>query len=306
MKIVTTADKIRIPKGSVAAIGIFDGVHIGHRAIIETLTRRARALGLTSVVITFRAHPSKILRPAHAPATLVSLKHRLRLIEDLGVDVTMVLNFTKEMASLEPCKFIETFLAEKIKPKEIVIGKDFHFGRHRAGDIRLLEFFGNIYGFKVRPVGTVRSLGLKVSSSRIRTLIRKGDLERASALLRRPVSVLGTVVHGTKIGSILGYPTANVNPHHEAIPPSGVYAVRVKYMGKLYGGVLNIGFRPTIDRTTEPRIEAHIFAFKKKIYGKDLEIFFVRKLRDERVFRSRDALVRQIKADEKKARLALS
>lgn len=290
----------------VATIGIFDGVHIGHRKIISYVVKRAEDLNTKSAAITFDPHPFKVLHPQKAPKTIISLSHRIRLIEALGVDMLVVLKFTKRMAALAPRDFIKKYLVEKVNAKEVVVGSDFRFGAHKEGDIELLKTLGAEFGFSVTPINVLEIGGRCVSSSLIRALITRGDLEGASTLLGRRVSVLGTVVHGSKVGRVLGYPTANVNPHHEAIPPSGVYAVEVKYRDKLYGGVLNIGFKPTFGKSAEPVVEAHIFGLKKRhIYGEDLEIFFVKKLRDERHFHNKESLSNAIRQDVLNARRIL-
>ncbi len=315
MRILRSCEGLRPRGGSVVAIGIFDGLHSGHRKIVSLAVKRARRLEAASAVITFYPHPLRILHPRRpTPRTLISLHHRVRLIEAMGVNVIVVVKFTRAIASMEPHEFVEQFLIRTLKAKEVVVGEDFHFGRRKRGDIALLKFFGGIYGFKVTPVRSVRIGGRVVSSSLIRSLITRGDMKSAGALLGRPVSMLGTVVRGSRIGTALGYPTANIDPHHEAIPPSGVYAVGVKYGDRDYGGVLNIGFRPTISRVArrrarqrttarEPQIEVHIFDFKGDIYGKELEVSFVKKLRPEKRFASRRALIEQIQRDVFRARL---
>ncbi len=307
MKIHSSLNGIKPLVGSVVTIGIFDGVHTGHKKIIAETVRRAKALNVRSVLITFNSHPLKVLRPSRTPATLISLNHRIALIEDMGLDVLIAINFTKEIASLKPHEFVKRFLVERLGAKEVVVGGDFRFGAGRKGDIKLLRFLGAIYGFKVAYVKAVRVLGHKVSSSLIRSFIMRGDLAKAQALLGRPVSIFGTVVHGAKIGRILGYPTANINPHHEAVPPSGVYAVRVKYGEGRYGGVMNIGFRPTLHHEAEPVIEVHLFDFKKKgIYGRDLQVDFARRLRPERRFGNKEALIAQIRRDSLRAQKLLN
>lgn len=319
MKILYSRGRMSALKGTVLTVGIFDGVHRGHRAVIGKVARRARRLGLTSVVVTFDPHPSKVLRSSGKGAgTLISLDHRVRLIREMGIDAVVVVRFTKEVAAYEPHEFAGRFLAEKMRAREVIVGGDFHFGRSRQGDRRLLRFLGSVFGFRVDFVKAVRVGGRVVSSSRIRSLIRRGGLRRASAMLGRPVSVLGTVVHGAKIAATLGYPTANIDPHHEVVPPSGVYAVKVICGKKVYGGVVNIGFRPTIPRgrhrpphakrrlADESGVEVHIFDCRqKRLYGKDLEILFLRRLRPERRFGSRTALVAQIGKDVRQARLSV-
>ncbi|OGW53701.1 MAG: riboflavin biosynthesis protein RibF [Nitrospirae bacterium RBG_13_43_8] len=206
-------------------------------------------------------------------------------------------------------KFVKKVLA-KIRIDEIIVGKNFFFGRNKKGSLKDLKKYSGIYGYRVSVTENVKSYGRIISSTWIRSLILKGDLEKASRLLLRPVTVLGTVIEGRKRGRIIGYATANIDPHHEVIPPSGVYVVKIKLDNKLYKGILNIGIRPTFDENVsgniEPTIEVHIFDFNKYIYGKDLEIIFLKKIRNEKKFRDLFHLRKQIEKDEKEAKLILS
>lgn len=292
-------------RNPVITIGIFDGVHRGHKKIISALVKRAKKIKGTSIVITIYPHPAKLLHPKTAPPLLISLNHRIRLIEELGVDVLLMLKFTKYFSNLTAEDFIEKILVEKIGIKEIIIGSDFVFGKDKLGNTPFLKEARKKHGFKVTKIRILKSSGSLISSTRIRKLVTSGKLAKASNLLERPVSILGTVKKGAKRGRILGYPTANIDPHHEAIPPSGVYAVSVKFKEKIFGGVLNIGRRPTFYKDSEPTIEVHIFNFKKSIYNEDLEIEFVKKIRNEVKFPSRAKLIAQIRLDEFIAKKAL-
>jgi riboflavin kinase/FMN adenylyltransferase len=296
-------------KPTVLTIGVFDGVHIGHADIIRRTIRRAKALGLKNTVVTFDPHPLKILRARSKIPSLISLRHRLRLISSLGVDSIAVIKFTKELSKVTPEGFVKDILIDGLGMKEIFVSDNFYFGRGaKAGTARLKEL-AREFGFKANIIKPVRSGGKAISSSRIRSLITGGRLERAADLLGRPVSVLGTVVHGVKRGRKLGFPTANIDPHHEVIPPSGVYAVRVILNGKAFKGILNIGSRPTFPKSldsSEFTIEAHIFGFDTKIYGREIEIIFVKRLRDERRFWDEAHLARQIARDMARARRALA
>jgi riboflavin kinase/FMN adenylyltransferase len=286
--------------GSVVTIGVFDGVHVGHARVIGLVVRRARALGKKSVVITFDPHPARVLGLSGEVPSLISLGHRMRLIGELSPDYIVVANFSKALASAKPADFARSVLASKAGASEVYVGDNFYFGRGGLAGPGELVRLGRQFGFRVRIIPAVKVGRRRVSSSLIRGLIRSGKLGEASGLLGRPVSVFGTVAKGASIARELGYPTANINPHHEVTPPSGVYAVIVKYGARSYGGILNIGCRPTFyaPRDAEPSIEVHIFGFRKKIYGKDLEVFFIKKIRDERRFSSAAELVRQIRKDE--------
>lgn len=292
-------------KGSVVTIGVFDGVHIGHRAVIKKVVQRAQAIGEIGVAVTFDPHPMTILSTGHFVPSLISLKHRIRLIKDLGIDKVQVINFDKRIAKMLPEKFVKDIVIKKLNAKEIFVGEDFCFGAGAQADAKALKEIGRAYGLKVSIVKHVKKDGAIVSSSIIRKFVIKGEIDMASRLLGRPYSILGTVVGGAKLARILGYPTANLNPHHEAVPPNGVYAVKVKFNGKFFKGVMNIGVRPTFydhGHDKEPSIEVHIFGFHGSIYGKDLEILFVKRIRAEKKFNTIDSLIEQVRKDEKAAK----
>ena len=219
----------------------------------------------------------------------------------------IIVNFTKSLANMSPKEFVNSLVVSRIDVKEIYVGENFYFGKGAKAGVETLREIGKSFGFNVRVVRPIEIAGDMISSSAIRRLIMDGRIEKAAKFLGRPVSVLGTVVGGSRLARALGYPTANINPHHEVIPPSGVYAVSVRYRGRPFKGVLNIGSRPTFysPRDREPTIEAHIFDFNERIYGKDLEILFIKKLRDEQRCASRDELVAQIRKDETAARTIL-
>ena len=286
-------------------IGIFDGVHYAHKKLISTLIKKAKAKHLSTLLITFDPHPASVLKKAKKAPLLISLKHRLRLLEEMGIDYVVVLRFDRKLASMSAKDFIKKKLA-KICVSEIVVGKNFFFGRDKTGSLKELAKFSNAYNYKLDIINPVKSRQEVISSTLIRSLIQKGNLKKASKLLSRPVSVLGTVIKGHKRGRIIGFPTANIDPHHEVIPPSGVYAVKIKLKGKLYNGVLNIGKRPTFSKnnydSSDLTIEVHLLNFDKSIYGKDLEIIFVKKIRDENRFKKIAELKAQIKKDESMAR----
>jgi len=300
MKLIKGLRQIKTPiRGSVVTIGVFDGVHIGHRKIIRSVVERARRLKLKSVVLTFDPHPMKVLRPSTRTPSLMSLGHRIRLITELGADVLAVAKFSKAFAKLSAEKFARDVLVGRLRAREVYVSEGFYFGKGAGADKEELKNIGRALGFKVNVVAPIKAGRQTVSSSLIRMAVAKGDLKLAAKFLGRPVSILGTVVRGVRLARELGYPTANVNPHHEVIPPGGVYAVRVRYKGMFFKGVLNIGTRPTFfsPRDREPSIEVHIFDFHKHIYGNDLEILFVKKLREEVKFKDREELVRQIRDD---------
>jgi len=270
-------------------IGIFDGVHKGHQVILKKLLQEAEKKRLKSVVITFDPHPVKVLNPGFKIPLLMSLNHRIKLIKRMGVDYCFVERFTKNFSKLKPEDFVKDTLVDKLNLKTLVAGGNFLFGFKEKGDAGLLKKLSRIYNFKLYSIPPLKIGGSFVSSTRIRKAIEKGDLKLASELLGRPVTILGTVVKGKRLGRKIGFPTANIDPHHESIPPSGVYGVDIALDGKTCKGILNISARKII--------EAHIFNFNKNIYGRDIEVIFKQKIRNEKKFKSLEALKHQISID---------
>lgn len=308
MKIIKGINRLYIPYGgTVVTVGVFDGLHVGHMKVISDTVKTARRLGLKSAVVTFDPHPAKIVDPSQKVPSIISLAHRIRLISQLGADYLVIINFTPSMAKMSAGRFLKKVLSERLKAKVICVGENFYFGKGGSAGIGELRRIASAAGIKAVIVKPAKSGRRMISSSIIRRLIKRGELSSASKLLGRPVSILGTVVSGARLARSLGYPTANLNPHHEVVPPSGVYAVWIKYGQRYMKGVLNIGNRPTFygPRDREEAIEVHIFNFSKNIYGKDIEVFFVKKLRDEARFKDDKALVKQIKMDMARAKSIL-
>ena len=281
---------------SVVTVGDFDGVHIGHKKVITQLLKEAKAYKLKPVVITFDPHPAKLLKQRGRVLMLSSLQHRLRLLEELGVELCVVIDFNRKFIEKDAETFLRDLLVNKLNMKKLVIGDKFSFGRERLRNAASLRSMSKRLGFQVRIIRSKRYQSVAISSSVIRHLIEKGKLNIASRLLARPVSVLGTVIHGRKRGRIIGFKTANIDPHHEAIPPSGVYAVYSRIGKSNYRSVLNIGTRPTFNEK-DPSIEAHIFGINRDLYGKVIEVSFVKKIRPEKKFENEDILRAQIIRD---------
>ena len=258
-------------KGSVVTIGVFDGVHAGHVAIIKKVVASAKKAHCSSIVVTFDPHPLKILKPHKKIPSLISLKHRIKLIEELGVDLLVIVKFNRAFSKMSPEEFIKNILVDKLHAIEIYAGENFYFGKGARAGAGILRKLSARYKFNVITVKPIKKSGHIVSSSLLRKLIVSGNLHKAARLLGRPVSVFGTVVRGSGIARGLGCPTANVNPHHEVVPPCGVYVVRARAGEKKFGGVVNIGFRPTFynSRDEEPTVEVHLFGFKGNLYNKD-------------------------------------
>jgi riboflavin kinase/FMN adenylyltransferase len=298
------------PRGAVVSVGVFDGVHRGHQAILARNVEVARELGARPTVVTFRQHPKAVLL-GRAPRTLTSLEHRLELFRRAGVEHTVALTFDDALRDVPADEFAREFLQGELRARRLVLGFDSKFGRDRAGTPEFLASRGH----DVEVVGQVVVAGRPVSSTAIREAVELGDLEAAAALLGRPVAVYGQVVAGEQLGRRLGFPTANLDLRHELHPPTGVYAVRarsVRYgrptvVGPDRGGVANIGFRPTVAgaRPDEPRIEVHLFDFDGDLYGEHLEVEFVRRIRGEQRFGGLAELGAQIERDAAEARRAL-
>lgn len=300
MKIIQGINNIGKIKKPVLAMGVFDGVHRGHKEILKAAVEDARKIKGTSIALTFWPHPQQ-------QGSLYSLEHRLRLIAELGIDLCIVVNFTRHFAQIKAEDFIKNILVNKIGVQYIYVGNDFKFGKDAEGNLKLLNNLGKIFGFKARGFRIIKSENKPISSTLIRSLIKKGEIRKAQGLLDRPVSVLGTVIKGTALGRMLGFPTANIDPHHEVIPARGIYAVKVILGKKKLGGVCYIGKRPTIiAKNNKINIEVHILNFDGDIYGKYLEIQFAKIIRGDEKFPSLKHLTGQIEKDVASAKKILS
>ncbi len=290
------------------AIGVFDGVHLGHQRVIMQAREDAKKAGGVSVVLTFDPHPIRVLRPKEAPPLLTSTTHKLGLIDALGIDACLVLTFDQTLADTSAEEFVKHMAAKQNHVREICVGSRFRFGHNRSGDVRLLEKLSSKFGFALKEIKSVETkTGEMISSTAVRQHVLAGNFEQAAAMLGRPFSILGLVQHGEQIGRKLGFPTANVNPQNEVLPPNGVYAAHAWVCGKTRGSVVNIGVRPTFEgRKPERILEAHIFDLNEDFYGTDIEISFVKKLRDEKKFDSSELLKVQIAKDAQAARKLLA
>ena len=299
MKTFYDLNKVKRFDKAVVALGVFDGVHLGHRRILKALVRKAKEIKGQSVVITFWPHPQ-------GKSSLYSLEHRLRLIEEMGVQNCIILLFNAKFSEISAADFISDILVGKLNARHIYIGENFRFGRRASGDSRLLKAFSRVHGFSVKAFKVVKAGKNPVSSTLIRGLISSGRIKQAEKLLGRRVSVLGTVIKGTALGRILGFPTANIDPHHEVIPAAGIYAVEVVFEGRSFFGLCYIGTRPTLKKKTKKiNIEVHILDFCRNIYGKFLELRFISLIRPDRKFPSLGALAEQIARDIALARKIL-
>jgi riboflavin kinase/FMN adenylyltransferase len=286
----------------VFAVGVFDGVHLGHRYVLSVLRDRAVETGLTAGVLTFEPHPLRIVAPDHAPAMLTGIDHRLELLAALGVEVTAVLGFDEEVREWTPARFLAETLAGPLAAELVVVGEDFRFGKDRIGDVALLGELGSQLGLTPEVVSLVGG-DTPVSSTRIREMIIAGDVSGAAVSLARPHELWGEVVPGDGRGRTIGIPTANVAVSPEmAIPQRGVYAVTVgRHAAETMPAVANVGVRPTFGGEVET-IEAHLLDFDADLYGQDLRVRFIDRIRGEQKFESAEALVAQIGRDIEQAR----
>lgn len=295
-------------KPIVLAAGFFDGVHRGHQKVLQAALAAAEKIQGEAWVMTFDPHPMKILRPERAPLILTSTPHKLELLKAFGIQGCIVLPFSRELAATPPDEFANWLFHCAPMLKHVVVGDNWRFGAKAAGTPAMLGELGQAAGVTVEPICHVMDGDDPISSTRIRQAITTGNLAEAALMLGRPPSVLGTVIHGRAIGRTLGYPSANLDPHNEALPPLGVYAVQARVNNQFYAGALNFGTRPTFDKdkAVPPLLELHLLDFNETIYDNDVEAFFIKHLRDEWYFATIDELKQQIAEDIKETREAIT
>ena len=308
MRILRSISELsELPGPLFLAIGVFDGVHLGHQAVISTSARHAKEAAGTPVVVTFDPHPAKVLRPDDAPHLLTATQHKISLIRDLGVAHLLVLHFDRAFAATAPEEFVRQLVTHSHPLSEICVGHEWSFGKGRAGNLTLLKELGATCKFDVVGVPAVTLNGEVVSSTTIRRAVAAGDLVKATQMLGREYTILGTVMEGEKLGRKLGFPTANLSAHSEQFPPNGVYVAEARLEGALYRGVANLGYRPTVNTGKTGRLlELHLFDLNKDIYGAEVEVRFLRYLRPEQKFENVDALAAQIARDVQAARESLA
>ena len=289
---------------SAVALGVFDGVHLGHRAILGLAVSHAGAADMRSVACTFDPHPMEILQPGRAPLPITTLDERLTLIEGCGLDVAVVLRFTQELASMEPEAFVKDVLVTRLGARDVVVGFNHRFGRGARGDSAMLRSLGQRLGFRTHVAEPLLVDGMAVSSTEIRGALQRGDLVVASRLLGRAYTLSGTIAHGAGRGRTLGFPTANVVPARAVLVAPGVYACTAEVAGRKERAVVNVGVRPTFGETTLA-VEAYLLDFSGDIYGQTMTLTFVSRIREERRFPSVEALKAQIEADTVEARRRL-
>ncbi len=294
-----------LPTGCVATIGNFDGIHVGHQAIIRGVVERARALGVSSALITFNPHPLSVVAPTRVPPQILTIAQKEELLSTTGLDALLVIPFTPEFSAWSAERFVSEFLVRALKIRELHIGSDFAFGAGRSGNLQSLQALGSENSFEVLGVEDVRVRGIRVSSSLAREAIIKGSLGVVSAALGRTYFVDGRVATGRKLGRRIGFPTVNLDPSNDLIPGSGVYITTSRFasFSRTFESVTNIGVKPTLYENYATTIESHILDFDSNVYGDSVRLFFHRRLRHEHQFRSALELTNQIRADIQRSRL---
>lgn len=293
------------PQGSVVCIGAFDGLHLGHQALVRRAVERARELGVPAVALTFEPLPREYFAPGDPPSRLTLARAKFEGLRDLGIDVVGLLRFGKPLASMDAERFVREVLVDRLSAREVWIGPDFRFGKGRAGDLPMLRSLGESLGFSAHAIHPVVVDGERVSSTRIREALTVGDFDRVERLLGRRYAIAGRVVRGKQLGRTLGYPTANLR-YTKRPPLQGIFATRVHGLGpQAIASVSSFGTRPTV-AGKEPLLEAHLFDFDGDLYGKRIAVEFVARLRDELAFADLPALVAQMHRDAEQARDLLS
>jgi len=286
------------------ALGVFDGVHLGHRAILGLAVSHASAAGMQSIACTFDPHPLEVLQPGRAPLPITTLDERLALIEGCGLDLAVVLPFTRELASMEPEAFVTDVLVTRLGARDVVVGFNHRFGRGARGDAAMLRSLGERLGFRTHVAEPLVVDGVAVSSTEIRAALQRGDLAMAGRLLGRAYTLSGSIAHGAGRGRTLGFPTANIVPTRPVLVAPGVYACAAEVAGRKERSVVNVGVRPTFGETALA-VEAYLLDFVGGLYGQTMTLTFVSRIREERRFPSVDALKTQIEADAEEARRRL-
>src|ERR1041385_3562930 len=301
MRLFHGTDNAEIQRPTVLTLGVFDGLHLGHQLIMQTVVERARATGAVPTVITFDPHPRAVLHPESAPPLLQTFDQKIEGFGVLGIQQTIVVRFTKEFSNIRAEDFLKDVVVDRVHAKEVYLGKGFAFGHDREGNIELLKRMAGELGFVAGEVPEVKLHGGRVSASKIRQLLASGRVNLARRMLGRPYGVEGRVERGSERGHKLGFPTANLHPHNRVIPRNGVYVTGTLIDGQWRRSVTNIGIRPTFGDATEPSVETHIMNWSGDLYGNVLRVRFLHRLRDEKKFASIDELKSQIARDVSRA-----
>lgn len=302
MRIFDDLSKITKDENTVLTLGTFDGIHMGHRKILEKVKKKAASSGCRSLLITFDPHPRKIITPDYDIKLLTNLKEKTKLIEDTGIENLLIINFTKEFSQITSEEFVKEYLLKKIGVKEIVIGYDHHFGKGRNGDANTLRRLGVEYNFIVTMVDPIKVNGETVNSTAVRKALAEGNIKKVNSYLGRNYSFAGKVVEGDKRGRTLGFPTANIKAenHDKLLPALGIYAVRFSFDGETHNGLMSVGNRPTFYSAGETVVEVWLYDFDRDIYGRDVNVEIIEFIRGEERFSSADELISQMQKDKLK------
>lgn len=301
MKIYQGIEQFQKLEKAAVTTGTFDGVHIGHRTILNRLNEVARKMKGESVLLTFYPHPRMVLQNGNDIKLLNTIDEKIQLLDEAGVDHLIVHPFTKKFSRTSSLAFVRDILVNQIGTKKLVIGYDHHFGRNREGSFEHLKEYGPVYGFEVEEIPAQEIDDVNVSSTKIRKALVEGEMKTANAYLGHPYQLTGRVVHGNKVGRKLGFPTANVQieKEYKLIPAEGIYAVKVLIADTTYNGMLNIGRRPTVDIKDAPlSIEVNIFEFDDTIYGREIQLDLIERIRDEKKFENTDELIAEMQKDK--------
>ncbi len=285
--------------GTCVSVGTFDGLHIGHRLILQTLVQTAQAKGLKSLVLTFDPHPRKVLFPEKDLNLILSPEEKIEMFAATGVDYLVIHPFTKAFAAVSSSDFMDNLMVRQLGMRHLVSGFNNHFGCDRMGDVEVLKQYGRSFGFEVSRLDAAMLNGISASSTFVRNALLDGDVSAASAVLGYSYYISGTVVHGRHIGTKIGFPTANIKPDcaDKLIPKNGVYAANVQVEGNLYQSVVNIGDNPTVSDSHQTTIEAYILDFHGDIYGKNIRVYLTSRIRDQKKFSDLEQLTEAIKND---------
>jgi riboflavin kinase/FMN adenylyltransferase len=301
MKIFHGTENANIARPTVLTLGVFDGLHLGHQRIMQTVVERAKATNAVPTVLTFDPHPRAVLYPESAPPLLQTLDQRLAALEVLGIEQAILIRFNREFAAQDARDFLREVIHERLHAREVYLGKGFAFGKNRSGNIGLLREMSKELGFVADEVEEVCLRGLRISSSKIRQLLAEGRVNRARGMLGRPYGVEGMIIRGAQRGRTIGFPTANLHPQNRVIPKFGVYATATLIDDRWRRGITNVGVRPTFENEAEPSIETYIFDFDGDLYGDVLRVRFLHRIRDERKFGGIEELKTQIQRDTRRA-----
>jgi riboflavin kinase/FMN adenylyltransferase len=307
VKVYRGIDEFENVENAVVTTGTFDGVHVGHRKILNRLGQVAENVNGESVLLTFYPHPRSVLQPESQIKMLNTLDEKIDLLEKAGIDNLIIHPFTKEFSRTSSVEFVRDILVNKIGTKKLVIGYDHHFGRNREGSFEHLKEFGPMYGFDVEEISALDIDEVNVSSTKIRKALEEGDVQTANTFLSYSYPLMGKVIRGEKLGRSIGYPTANIDIEEsiKLIPANGVYAVKVKVEGEQFSGMLNIGVRPTVSQSQKKSVEVNIFDFDRDIYDEEITVEFIQRIRNEKKFNSGEELAEQLKQDKEACQEAL-